>query len=202
MTRIDYKELMARKSEEELRVYLTSSVRYTNEAVSAAVAEMELRGLAITSEERKQIEDGLTQKALNTPPTSFYEKQKIFQTDDPAAPLLYTKMAIWLFSALVNGLFGAVLMAMNIRKNKLQGFYPVLVIGLGLSIAVYIVLLSIPRTSGLILGMNAIVGGVLTGPIWNKYIGRETMHRPRKVWTPLVIAIVINICMFSLVLMS
>lgn len=202
MQQTDYTELMSNKTDEQLQVYLNSSSRYVPEAVNAAIAELERRGTTLPVEEKEKVIAASVEKTIPSDFTPSYVKQRKYHTTDENAPLLYSKRAVWGFSAFGSVMFGTILMAINIRKNNLRGFYVVLITGIALYAVGAAVLLLLPQIRSLAFVINILLSMVLVGPLWNKYIGTETMYRPRKIWVPLVIAVIFFVVIVAIAIRS
>ena len=116
-------------------------------------------------------------------------------------PVYYSKKAIVVFSALFSTLFGAILLAINIRKtvykNKIWG-----VIGFGI---VYAVLLAwalsfLPNDTTVLTIVLSSAGGYLMNYIfWRKYLGENVLYIRKPVWIPAAIGIAI-VTLFVLVI--
>lgn len=120
---------------------------------------------------------------------------------DPSAPELYSKAAIYGFSLFFSGLFGAILLAINLnRSGKKKGIVPVLAFGIGFIIAI---VLASPYLSqqgmGFIFGI--IAGLILNQIFWKKYLG-EVQYRARSIWAPLIIGLLLVIILILLMKLS
>ena len=118
----DYAAKMALKPDATLREYVTGYAQYREAAVLAAFDELRRRGLPAPEESalRPQLEAVVQQQA---------EAAQLVKLSQPAAPeeedatlpVLYTPVAIMLFSVMFSVIAGAVLLALNLRQLKRQG---------------------------------------------------------------------------------
>jgi hypothetical protein len=110
----------------------------------------------------------------------------------------YSKSAIRGFSIFVSPIFGAILLAINLKQNKKQGAI-VVTFGITYAAIALFILMAIPQNSGLTLLLNAGGGFILTNFFWTKFIGNGTPFKSRSISTPLVIAVFIIILFIWLV---
>jgi len=144
---------------------------------------------------------------LKSPPTSNLTEEtsskswrdkldpgRKFVTNNPEHPIYYTKLSIRIFSVLSSPLFGSFLLLSNLQKNK--NSYPrILIFLFGLSftiLSIYIVN-NMEQPGAFHLVLNSIGGSILSEYFWNKNIGKETYHRKKKIWKPLIIFILISL---------
>lgn len=109
---------------------------------------------------------------------------------DPDAPLLYSQVAVLIFSTIFTTIFGAILLSLNIKdtKKKLK------VIGIGILFTTIAILIGNqdPHSTSFIILTNGIGGYLLVSEFWNKYIGSGTKYRTKPIWIPLIISVVIT----------
>lgn len=184
MMKIDLKELMSDKSDEELKKYLDQSTRYETEAVEAAIAELEQRGHHLTDEEKAKIIKDSEPDPKEKHFTPFPDKQAHLKVNDEEAPLLYSKRAIRALSVLFSTVFGTIMMAMNIRRNKYKGGPQVILFGTLYTIAAFSLLISIKQNTGITLAVNLLGAELFNRVLWPKYIGNDTKFRKRNAWIP------------------
>ncbi|MBS1542307.1 MAG: hypothetical protein JST14_01630 [Bacteroidetes bacterium] len=191
---IDFESLMSRKSDEGLMDYLTNADKYTPEAITAAVNELKKREKHISEEQLSQIKTKIqnkieaNKKESESLASNFWQKNTVTNEE---APLFYSQRAIWGFSTFFTVIFGAVLMASNIKEKEKKW----IVIGFGIlytTIAIAVLNL-LPQNTSLTIGVNAGGALVLTSTFWNRYIGKETKYRVKPIWKPLIISILITI---------
>ena len=110
---------------------------------------------------------------------------------DPNAPLLYTKGTIRGFALVFSTIFGAVLLSSNIHDNKKKW----IVIGFGvLYTALTIVIVNLLPSNIIYVFLLNTAGGLgLTTTFWDKFMGKDTKHRSKLIWKPLIVSIVITI---------
>jgi len=111
---------------------------------------------------------------------------------DEDAPPLFTKRAIYGFSVFFTVIFGAVLLAINLKENpKARTF--VILFGIAYtSFAIYILNI-MERSTSLTLLVNMVGAAALNSFFWDRYIGKNTSYRAKQVWKPLIISILIAI---------
>lgn len=115
---------------------------------------------------------------------------------DPNAPMLYSQQAIWAFSTFFTVIFGAILLALNIKG---KGRWIVLSFGLVYTLIAIVILNNIRPHAGIVLAINAGGGYLLTQLFWIDYVGVDTKYRIKPIWVPLVISLFI-IAVFILVM--
>lgn len=190
-----FETLMTSKSEEELDNYLVNIKKYTPEAINAAVAELQKRGRKFSEAELENISLVIQQKAVAEKKAeeihSFSQWKKHVVTD-PNAPVYFSHRAIWGFSVFFTVIFGAVLLASNLKESKSARWT---VIGFGvLYTAVAILALSqFERNTGLTLIVNGTGAWLMTSFFWNKYLGKEVKYQAKPIWKPLIISTIIII---------
>jgi hypothetical protein len=114
---------------------------------------------------------------------------------DENAPAYYSRTAIYFPSAIFSVLFGAILLAINLRKTEAKKdawkviAFAILFMGLQL---VLISLLPGPRKDGVNILSNLIGAGLLDRFFWKKYIGEDTEYRAKPIWIPLIVAAGLN----------
>ena len=128
----DYAAKMALKPDAALRKYVTGYTQYREAAVLAALAELRQRGQPAPEEEtlRPQLEAAVQQQAAE----QMTLARSAAATSASAAPVLYTPVAIILFSVVFSLLAGAVLLALNMRRQQRSDAVP----GLFLFVVVYL----------------------------------------------------------------
>jgi hypothetical protein len=194
MTR-SLKEVMNGKSEEGLMDYVNNFKKYTPEAITAAVDELERRGTTFTDQELTEIRTKLeNRKNVQNEEDNPFVASNAWKQDvvmDPNAPLLYSKRAIRAFSFLFSTIFGAVLLSCNINDSKRKW----IVIGFGIIYTALTVVIAnlIPSNTFWVLLLNTAGGLGLTSTFWDKFVGKETKYRSKAIWKALLISIIITI---------
>jgi cation transport ATPase len=120
------------------------------------------------------------------------EKKEKYQTDDIAAPELYTKKTVFILSILFSPLVGVVLLIMNFNRLKNRvGITQVVQIGLA-----YIVLVVFASNFLEIKPLQYVInfGGayLVSEWFWNRKIGKKTLHRPRSWIKPAIISAILS----------
>ena len=184
---------MAKKTVEELLEYINNFDRYTAEALTAVVNELRARGHDFSDEELNTIKERIKKENEIEEEENIFRSSKSLRKNivtDPNAPLLYSKVAIMVFSTIFTVIFGAILLSLNINKKN-QKIY---VVGFGVLFTTLAILIGnlVPHSTSYVFLINGIGGYVLTSDFWNKYLGRETKYRTKPIWIPLVISIVIT----------
>ena len=188
---------MALKSDADLMQYIDKAERYTQEAVYAAIAELQKRGRHFEAEEIATINNRIQ---IRQQELASQERQGSFVTghlgsitEDKSAPLLYSSSAIYAFSIFFSLIAGATLLAINIKDKKIKRI--LIASSIAYYILINIALLYIPRrnNSGLGFIVNGLGAVLMMQLFWNKYIGKDTEYRPKPIWKPLIICILIFI---------
>lgn len=186
-------EVMRGKSNDGLNDYIHNFGKYTPEAIAAAVDELKKRGEKFSSEELEDIDLKIQARAKAEKEEPTLWVKDVVDNDlviDPNA-LLYSKGAIRAFSFIFTTLFGAFLLSDNIvgKKNKL------IVIGFGIAYTTIsaILLTIVPSNTFWVLALNAAGGLGLTTTFWDKYVGKDVKYRPKPIWLPLIISIILSI---------
>jgi hypothetical protein len=200
----NFKLRAALKSDEELHNCVENREKYLPESVEAAVAELQNRGEEFSDEELKVIaEDMQARRALaeigSNSFSIFTGEAKNNQIEDPDGPSFFSKGAILLFSFL-SVFFGSILLAINIYKTPHRSkTILVLLYGFGFTMLVNILALSLKLGAIFAIGGNCAGAYSMEVLFWNNYIGAPTLYRPRSIWVPAIIAIILiafNIIVF------
>lgn len=187
------KEILSTKTDDQLRYYLDHVDKHTSEGVRTALAELKNRNAELPEGIDEQIEEKIRLKE-NTKYDSLQGwKRNLVQDID--APEYYSQTAIYVFSILFSVLFGAVMMAINLKNAGKRWGMPIL---FGLIFTLGFIYLSefIPnRSSGITLIANGLGVVIMYQLFWNKNIGKDTKYRAKPIWIPLIIAIILVIPM-------
>lgn len=186
-----YANKMAAKTEGELLEYFTNHQKYVPVAVLAAVAELQKRGHSFTEAELATLEsERQAVRQATQAEVAATEAEAETEEAGRVSPL-YSPNAIMGFSIFFSLLFGAMLLATNIREtNNRKGSWVVI----GFSIvymALEVVLFQVYRSSTLTLGLNLIGALILNFYFWPKYIGFERAYEAKPIWRALLISILI-----------
>jgi len=193
---IDFQEKMAGKTNEALLTYIDNIGKYVPEAINAAVAELQERGHVFSVDELKKIQTDIELKVRRQ---NFDESVEYTYSNDMAIfpddkiEVYYSKSAIVGFSIFIATLFGAVLFAINVRKNKTHAVI-VTLFGVAYMVLIsYVVTLPPEKIPFLSYLLNAVGGFILTGIFWPMYIGKNVKYRSREIWGPLLVAIAVTL---------
>lgn len=174
--------------------------KYMPETIEASLAELQRRGKEFSDEELRYIHEDIQARRSHAGAISgkigiFNSEYKNVIVEDPDAPLMYSTLAIYLFTFFMGPLFGSIMMAMNLaKKGKGNAVAGVVLFGLGLSVLAGILTNSVQASSG---GSVRIIFGIvgaycLNYLFWRPYIGFSTFYRARQIWSALIIAIVLG----------
>ena len=184
-----YTPSLKRLSNDELLLYIENPEEYQDDAVIAAIRELQKRGienyklagtLALIENKRTQNENSLSQ-ILITPSFSEYKD----------LPVLFSKTAIRLFSILFSTLFGGILLSINLyRLNKRKEIFFVISFSLLFSYGIGLLVTYFPEYSTAIaLSMNLLGLIILEGLFWNRMIGNELKYTKQPIWMTLGIGL-------------
>jgi hypothetical protein len=188
------------ESDEELMVYIDDRQKYLPETVEAGVVELQHRGHQFSDEELKVISEDMQARRNNA--AAIDSKLSLFNNDyknaiveDPAAPLLYSRRVLYLFTFLFGAMFGSIMMAINLSKTEKKiGVFWVLLFGIAFTaLQIWAVGLANQGSGG---SVN-IVGGIIAAYtidliFWKQFIGYATFYRARTFWVPLIIALILS----------
>jgi len=119
----DYAAKMGRKTDAELRQYVDRYIDYREEAVLAALDELERRGQAVTEADaiRTDVRPVVEQRAAEAATARAAEvAATAVEPDLATAPVLYSPATIAIFSVLFSFLAGGVLLVINLFKLDKQ----------------------------------------------------------------------------------
>jgi len=184
------KEILLTKTDAQLKYYLEHVDKHTPDGVRAALAELKNRNVELPENIEEQTEEKIKLKE-----STHYDSLKGWKkiTKDIDAPEYYSQTAIYMFSILFSVLFGAVMMAVNLKIAGKRWGTPIL---FGLAFTVGFIFLGqvFPNPStGLSLIVNAVGVAILYQIFWNKHIGKNTQYRAKPIWIPLIIGILLII---------
>lgn len=185
MNKNSFSQVMATKTTAELENITKEQSQYDEEAVDAAIWELEKRKTA----------EGL-KSAEPAPPQEQQKHKKSNYTDDPNAPLLYPKWSIWVISVLFTPLFGGIMMAMNFKRaEKPKQVTIVLAFSVIFTIVAFLSADFIQSQSGTPRNwtnlMNIMGAVVLNQYFWKVQIGETFKYRKRSPLVPFIISIAI-----------
>jgi hypothetical protein len=111
--------------------------------------------------------------------------------DDPDAPRLYTPQAIMGFSIAYSVLVGAILLSANTRLLKARLW--IMAYGMMSTAVSVVAMYFIPYFIGAYFVFNAVAAFGLVPFLWNKSVGQNTKFRPRSIWLPLLLLVILPV---------
>ncbi|MDP4186540.1 MAG: hypothetical protein Q8905_00700 [Bacteroidota bacterium] len=126
-------------------------------------------------------------------PFSFFSTDwKYNVVDNENVSVLYSRKAIYFFTVFCSVFFGGTLMFLNLRKLKnKQGQVIVAIYTILYGVISFIILAQFERSTILTLIVSMIGSFPLYNYFWEKYVGRATEYKPKPIWIPLIIALLI-----------
>jgi hypothetical protein len=119
--------------------------------------------------------------------------------DNENAPVLYSRKAIYFFTVFCSVFFGGTLMFLNLKKLKnKQGQLIVAIYTILYGVISFTILAQFERSTILTLIVSMIGAFPLYNYFLAKYIGRATEYKPKPIWIPLIIALMI-LALFTIV---
>lgn len=195
-----YATKMAAKSELELMEYFNNHDKYVPEAVLAAVAELQNRGRTFTEAELATLEperQALRQAAIETATT---ETESEVETAD--LPALYSPGAIFGFSIFFSLIFGAALLAINVRQiGNRKASWGVIGFCVVYMFLEAVILYQLKLSSGMSVAFNLVGAVILNFYFWPKYIGIQQPYEAKPIWRALIISILIVLPLLIIVAM-
>ena len=184
-----YTYSLRKQSDDELNNYVERPDEYEEEAVIAAVWELQRRKkankkalawLALTEEKRIKTN----------------EQQLTSVTDRPEEyiiPILYSKRAIRFFSIFFSTLFGGILLSINLyRIHKNREILYVMTFSLFYTLGIGVLVTFIPEYTSIIALFMYLLGMILLEEIfWKRMIGNDLKYQKQPVWVALGIGLVI-----------
>lgn len=200
--RLDFENLMKRRTDAELQVYLDKRSKFVPDAIEAAIKEMQARGRVFPPEELEIYQQEFqlhrdTEQKNSAEFIDFNENLNKNVVIDETAPALYSKRTIYWFTVLFSTIFGAVLLALNCRNiGSKKGSLEVLMFGTLYAFFQGFALSLLPKNSILSLGFSVLGAIILNQYFWKKYIGNDTIYRVNPIWKPLAVGVVISVVVF------
>ncbi len=197
-----FAQVMKTKTIDGLTEYVNRMDSFTPEAVEAAIAELIRRGKTFNSEELSTIDTWLNAKKADF---AFQQPEAdpvpvITMTEAKAPETLYSVTAIWCFTMFFSPIFGAFLLASNIKESKAKT--NVYIFGFVYLVASALLIRLLPQNLLFNVAINIAGGLVLTQYFWKKYIGEQTEYTPRTVTRPLLIALAICFLFIALFVLT
>jgi len=190
---------LSNKFESELLERIENRQKYMPETVQAAIAELQHRGHVFTEEEldiyNKDIQAKLKNAALEKKAGGIFSTEYNYNiVEDPDAPLLYSRRAVYLFSLFGGALFGSILLAINSRKIEGAKRGTIWILLFGVVFATLQVIIGENTNSGSSFSIVCGIAAALSIDyfFWRPFIGNATFYRARPIWVPLTILIVLG----------
>jgi uncharacterized membrane protein len=186
-----YSPKMKLKTDDDLRDYIKNQDHFQEEAVLAAIWELEKRGIII--ENSKQIKEQIS----NTIPeiSSKEEATSIPYTTGTKIPQLYSTQFILIFG-LFSLLGGGILMALNFMQLKnVKAARIAVIASLVYSLLTGIALQSLGITNPFISLAVSILGiYLLYDLVYKKEFPKDLKNfEPKNIWTPIIILLLVSI---------
>ena len=125
-------------------------------------------------------------------PLGFFGEWDYNITKDQEAPLLYSRLAIYVFTVFCSVFFGGVLMFLNLRKLKNKhGQVVVAIYTILYGAIVYPVLMQFDMRISLLNIVNILGSIPFYCIFWGKYVGKATKYRTESVLIPSIIGSVV-----------
>src|ERR1700744_3329426 len=117
----NFKFKASMRADGELRGIIDNREKYLPETVEASVEALQNRGIEFSEEELRVIGEDMDARRNMAGSTSanvslFVNNDSVNHIEDPDAPRLYSKRAIYGFTIFFSALFGSILLASNISK--------------------------------------------------------------------------------------
>jgi hypothetical protein len=187
----EYSISLRRLDDEQLREYITKPENYQNDAILAAIWELEhrrpLRKDEIALE--AEISGRAGNSEVSIPNTSISE----FKIEESKIPSLYSVRSIHVFSVLFSVLAGGILMAINFSRTT-QKAEAIKVLGFSVGYTfISILILAIPGTQSPVISLilNLLGAYLIYELFWKRVLGNEFRFKKQQVWTTLIIALII-----------
>jgi hypothetical protein len=185
-----YAAKMAKKTEAELLEYFLNHHKYVAEAVLAAVKELQNRGRAFTEAELATVEP--ERRAVEQAAVAATSEETSLVDEEVELPRLYSPGAIFGFSIFFSLIFGAALLATNIRTTgNRRGSWIVVGFSVAYMFLEALVVWQLNRSSSMSLAFNLAGAFILNYYFWPKYIGTQLDYEAKPIWRALIISVLI-----------
>lgn len=201
----EFRERVKNLSTEKLIKILTNYSDYQTDYVNSAEKELATRGIQLTPDEKREIENKKKEDKEDIEDDAKYRKFIMggwheYVVNDESAPELFSLSQILFCSALFTALTGGILLVYNLLKLKNRK--PIIIV-LALSLILsagyvsalyfYFDLNSVEskHTSRLIIGGNFFVSYGLFTTLWWNYIGNKVRYRSKSFIIPAILGIVL-----------
>ncbi len=191
------KDILAKKTDGQLRYYIEHVDKHTDEAVRVALAELQLRNAELPDDIVDVVELKLREKAA----IKIEEKKSwdTYMVEDEVSPHFYSQRAIYVFSILFSVFFGSFLLAANL---KIIGKPRLLVILYGFVFFVFTMILGEFIKIGILYTfiINSIGVMIMQALFWDRLIGKEIKYNAKPIWKPLIIGVLISAIVITLMI--
>jgi hypothetical protein len=196
-----YVEKMISKSDDELKNYIENRDHFQEDAVLAAILELEKRGLKIEGSEKlkQELSDfkNNEEDTINNPPE--------FQSNNSnVVPELYSKKFIFIFGVLFSVFGGGVLMALNfLTLNNKKAARITILASITYSVSLVFLFEVIGTTNPIISILSSILGIYLLDQyVWKKENPEPIKHIEKGTLKPIIIGLLIAIPITYLLIIS
>lgn len=191
------KDILAKKTDSQLRYYIDHVDKHTDEAVRVALAELQLRNAELPDDIVDVVELKLREKAA----IKIEEKKSwdTYMVQDEVSPHFYSQRAIYVFSILFSVFFGSFLLAASL---KTIGKPRLLVIVYGFVFFVLTMILGEFIKIGILYTfiINSIGVMIMQALFWDRLIGKEIKYNAKPIWKPLIIGVLISAIVITLMI--
>ncbi|PKP46846.1 MAG: hypothetical protein CVT94_13285 [Bacteroidetes bacterium HGW-Bacteroidetes-11] len=203
MTKENYfSNKMVNMTNVELQNYVNDKSLYEDEAVLAAIWELEKRNTA--DGENRSIELQIEQKQKEAETRIEKVKKESNITDDPNAQILYHSRFVLIFGAFFSVFAGSILMALNFaRLGNKKIAWLVVFSGLVYSTIQILVMDQIgTRNSGLAFFAGLFGMLILESVFWKRRVPSDLKFRKRSIWGALIISFIVSLPFIYAVIVS
>ncbi len=197
-----FSKIMTNKTDSELLEYTNDRTQFQDDAVLAAIWELEKREK--TDDNLNELKNEIEHKKIEEQEKNEEIKKQSNITDDPQAPLLYNPKFILGFGALFSVLAGGILMAMNFsRLNKKKTAWLVVLVSFIYMILQIVVLEALGTSSSALTLPVSLLGVYLLETLfWKKQVANNLKYRKRRIWGALIIALILWTPMIYSIILS
>ena len=187
----EYSASLHRLPEEKLREYIDRPDDYQDDAVLAAIWELENR------RPLRSDEQSLAGRISDRPEVQIVAKSDIFiplrNSNEIELPSLYSIRAIQVFSVLFSVLAGGILMAINFNKTT-QKAEAVKVLGFSFAYTlVSVVIFTLFGTQSPLISivLNLLGAYLIYELFWKRVLGLTYQFKKREIWSAMIIALIV-----------
>lgn len=197
----DFAAKMAGKTDAELELYLTRRAEYRDDAVLAALAELERRGHVIPNAAalRPELEAGARQAAdraaaAEPPAWARPAEPDADETETEVssdAPALYSPITVAVYTISMSFGIGGILMLLNLLRLRRYGGAALLLALVIAAIGVFSWATKYVELIYVLMGLNFVLALLFIYVLWPYFIGQQD-YRPRNGFTPFLVVMVIQ----------